>query len=116
MFKKLFSRFHKKDVEDMPRPMGFVATINGFKDAELFEPRVEILVIPEDQQEVLGSITNSETNVRIELLDNNIIYYNPPIASNILMTPFSDLSELNDILVPMREQGIRGVLGWDMPI
>lgn len=116
MFKKLFSWFSKKEVDDEPRPMGFVATVNGFKDAELFEPRVEILVIPEDQQEVMGSITNAKTNVRITLLDNNIIYYNPPLSSNILMTPFKDLDELNGILVTMREQGIRGVLGWNMPV
>lgn len=116
MLKKLFSWFSKKDVESEPRPMGFVTTVNGFKDEEQFEPRVEILVIPEDQQEVVGSITNSKTNVRIVLLDNNIIYYNPPIASNILMTPFKDHAELSDILVSMREQGIRGVLGWNMPV
>ena len=32
------------------------------------------------------------------------------------MTPFKDLDELNGILVTMREQGIRGVLGWNMPV
>ena len=116
MFKKIKEWFSKDKVEDEPRPMGFVTTVNGFKDAELFEPRVEILVIPEDQQEVMGSITNAKTNVRITLLDNNIIYYNPPLSSNILMTPFKDLAELNGILVTMREQGIRGVLGWNMPV
>ena len=57
MFKKIKEWFSKEKVEDEPRPMGFVTTVNGFKDAELFEPRVEILVIPEDQQEVMGSIT-----------------------------------------------------------
>lgn len=116
MFKKLFNWFSKNKVEDEPRPMGFVATVNGYKDKEMFDPRTEILVIPENQEEVVGSIPTSTTNVRIILLDNNIIYYNPPVASNILMTPFKDNEELTGILVSMREQGIRRVLGWNMPV
>lgn len=116
MFKKLFSWFSKKEVDDEPRPMGFVATVNGYKDKELFEPKTDILIIPEDQETVVGSIPNSKVNVRITLFDNNIIYYNPPAEPNILLIPFYDREKLKNILVTMREQGIRGVLGWNMPV
>ena len=36
MFKKIKEWFSKDKVEDEPRPMGFVTTVSGFKDAELF--------------------------------------------------------------------------------
>ena len=117
MFKKLRKLFSKKHELDNVEPViaGFIATLKGSDDLGDAVP-TQIFIIPAKEEENIYNIIKTEEYNTLMLYDNNRIQFKPPTTSSLLLTPFYSVEELNNALKIMRDQGIRNVVGWPIPL
>jgi hypothetical protein len=118
MFKKLRKLFSKKasEVEGVrPAIFGFIATLKGVDDLGDAVP-TQIFIIPKEEEENIYNIVKTGEYNTLVLYDNNRIQFKPPTNASLLLTPFYSVEELNGALKSMRDQGVRGVVGWPIPI
>jgi hypothetical protein len=118
MFKKIKKLFSKKkdELEGFEKVIsGFIATLKGSDDLGDAVP-TQIFVIPESEEQTIYDIIKTGEYSTLFLFDDNRIQFKPPTNASLLLTPFYSIEELNNILRDMRDQGIRGVVGWPLPI
>lgn len=118
MFKKLKKLFSKK--KDGPEGFekvisGFIATLKGFDDLGDAVP-IQIFVIPISEEETIYEIVKTGEYSTLFLFDQNRIQFKPPKNASLLLTPFYSVDELNESLKMMRDQGMRNIIGWPIPI
>lgn len=116
MLNKIKSFFKKKKIDDHHPILGYIVTFKGYKDEENMDIAQDIMVIPSSEKEKVSGMYDPKEQYKINLMDKNIIVYHPPFDTYILFIPFYSVNELNDTLSTMYQQGIRKVLGWNMPI
>ena len=61
-------------------------------------------------------MAGSEEIHKITLFDGNILMYTTGVKSNIMLSPFKSIEYLEGTLKVMKEQGVKHVFGWGMPI
>lgn len=118
MFNKIKKLFSKKasEVEEVhPTIFGFIATLKGVDDLGDAVP-TQIFIIPKEEEENIYNIVKTGEYNTLVLYDNNRIQFKPPTNASLLLTPFYSVEELNSALKSMRDQGVRGVVGWPIPI
>lgn len=118
MFNKIKKLFSKKASEvegDRPTIFGFIATLKGADDLGDAVP-TQIFIIPKEEEENIYNIVKTGEYNTLILYDNNRIQFKPPMNASLLLTPFHSVEELNGVLKTMRDQGVRGVVGWPIPI
>ena len=107
MFKRILNWFSKDSGDDEASKSGFIVTISKF-DEDLGANRTDILIV--------GSMAGSEEIHKVSLFDGNILMYTAGVKSNIMLSPFKSIEYLDGTLKVMKTQGVKHVLGWDMPI
>ena len=107
--------FFKNKKADNP-VLGYIVTFKGYKDDENIDITQDIMVIPASEKDKVSGMNNPKEQYDINLMDKNIIVYHPPFDTYILFIPFYSVNELNDTLSTMHQQGIRKVLGWNIPL
>lgn len=113
--KKLFSKKQDK-LEGFEKVIsGFIATLKGSDDLGDAVP-TQIFIIPASEEETIYNIIKTGEYSTLFLFDQNRIQFKPPTNASLLLTPFYSVEELNDALKSMRDQGVRGVVGWPIPI
>nr|DAV96920.1 MAG TPA: hypothetical protein [Caudoviricetes sp.] len=115
MFKRLKKFISKKQAKYEPVIFGFIATLRGEDDLGDRVP-TQIFVIPSEEETKMYDAVKSDEYSTITLLDNNRIQFKPPYKSTLLMTPFFSVEEIDEALRTMRDQGIKNVIGWNIPI
>lgn len=115
MFKRLKNFISKKQAKHEPYIFGFIATLRGEDDLGDRVP-TQIFVIPGEEETKMYDAVKSDEYSTLTLLDNNRIQFKPPYKSTLLMTPFFSVDEINEALRSMRDQGVRNVIGWNIPI
>ena len=114
MLDKIKNFFKKKKADDPV--LGYIVTFKGYKDEDDIDFVQDIMIIPSAEKEKVSGIKDPKKQYNINLMDKNIIVYHPPFDTFILFIPFYSIDELNDTLSSMYQQGIRKVLGWNIPL
>lgn len=115
MFKRVLNWFSKDSVDDEASKSGFIVTVSKFDD-ELGMNRTDILIVGKDEETNICGMAGSEEIHKVTLFDGNILMYTAGEKSNIMLSPFKSVEYLEGTLKVMKAQGIKRVLGWDMPI
>ena len=115
MFKRVLKWFSKDSGDDEASKFGFIVTVSKFDD-DLGMNRTDILIVGKDEENNICGMAGSEEIHKITLFDGNILMYTAGEKSNIMLSPFKSVEYLEGTLKVMRAQGIKHVLGWDMPI
>ena len=115
MFKRVLNWFSKDSGDDEASKSGFIVTVSKFDD-ELGMNRTDILIVGKDEETNICGMAGSEEIHKVTLFDGNILMYTAGEKSNILLSPFKSVEYLEGTLKVMKAQGIKRVLGWDMPI
>lgn len=115
MFKRILNWFSKDSDDGEASKSGFIATISKF-DEDLGANRTDILIVAKDEETNICDMAGSEEIHKITLFDGNILMYTAGTKSNIMLSPFKSIEYLEGTLKVMKEQGIKHVFGWDMPI
>lgn len=115
MFKRILNWFSKDSGDDEASKSGFIVTISKF-DEDLGANRTDILIVGKDEESNVCSMAGSEEIHKVSLFDGNILMYTAGVKSNIMLSPFKSIEYLEGTLKVMKAQGIKRVLGWDMPI
>lgn len=115
MFKRILNWFSKDSGDDEASKSGFIVTVSKFDD-ELGMNRTDILIVGKDEETNICGMAGSEEIHKVTLFDGNILMYTAGEKSNIMLSPFKSVEYLEGTLKVMKTQGIKRVLGWDMPI
>lgn len=115
MFKRILNWFSKDSGDDEAGKSGFIVTVSKFDD-ELGMNRTDILIVGKDEETNICGMAGSEEIHKVTLFDGNILMYTAGEKSNIMLSPFKSVEYLEGTLKVMKAQGIKRVLGWDMPI
>lgn len=115
MFKRVLNWFSKDSGDDEASKSGFIVTVSKFDD-ELGMNRTDILIVSKDEETNICGMAGSEEIHKVTLFDGNILMYTAGEKSNIMLSPFKSIEYLDGMLKVMKAQGVKYVLGWDMPI
>lgn len=115
MFKRVLKWFSKDSGDDEASKSGFIVTVSKFDD-DLGMNRTDILIVGKDEEANICGMAGSEEIHKVALFDGNILMYTAGEKSNIMLSPFKSVEYLEGTLKVMKTQGIKRVLGWDMPI
>lgn len=115
MFKRVLKWFSKDSGDDEASKSGFIVTVSKFDD-DLGMNRTDILIVGKDEETNICGMAGSEEIHKVILFDGNILMYTAGEKSNIMLSPFKSVEYLEGTLKVMKAQGIKRVLGWDMPI
>lgn len=115
MFKRVLKWFSKDSGDDEASKSGFIVTVSKFDD-ELGMNRTDILIVGKDEEANICGMAGSEEIHKVTLFDGNILMYTAGEKSNIMLSPFKSVEYLEGMLKVMKAQGVKHVLGWDMPI
>lgn len=115
MFKRVLKWFSKDSGDDEASKSGFIVTVNKFDD-DLGMNRTDILIVGKDEEANICGMAGSEEIHKVVLFDGNILMYTAGEKSNIMLSPFKSVEYLEGTLKVMKAQGVKNVLGWDMPI
>lgn len=115
MFKRVLEWFSKDSGDDEAGKSGFIVTISKF-DEDLGMNRTDILIVSKDEEANVCGMAGSEDIHKVTLFDGNILMYTAGAKSNIMLSPFNSVEYLDGTLKVMKEQGVKNVLGWNMPI
>ena len=115
MFKRLKNFISKKQEKYEPAIFGFIATLRGEDDLGDRVP-TQIFIIPGEEETKMYDAVKSDEYSTLTLLDNNRIQFKPPYKSTLLMTPFFSVDEIDEALRTMRDQGVKNVIGWNIPL
>ena len=114
MFKRLKEFISKKQAKYEPVIFGFIATLRGDDLGDRVP--TQIFVIPSEEETKMYDAVKSDEYSTLTLLDNNRIQFKPPYKSTLLMTPFFSVEEIDEALRTMRDQGVKNVIGWNIPL
>ena len=109
MLNKIKNFFKKKKVDDPI--LGYIVTFKGYKDEDNIDFVQDIMIIPSTEKEKVSGMNDPKKQYNF-----NLMVYHPPFDTYILFIPFYSINELNDTLSSMYQQGIRKVLGWNIPL
>ena len=115
MFKRVLKWFSKDSGDDEASKSGFIVTVSKF-DEDLGMNRADILIVGKDEETNICGMAGSEDIHKVTLFDGNILMYTAGTKSNIMLSPFKSIEYLDGALKVMKEQGVKHVLGWNMPI
>lgn len=115
MFKRVLKWFSKDSGDNEASKSGFIVTISKFDD-ELGMNRTDILIVGKNEESNVCGMAGSEEIHKVVLFDGNILMYTAGEKSNIMLSPFKSVEYLEGTLKVMKAQGVKRVLGWDMPI
>lgn len=115
MFKRVLKWFSKDSGDDEASKSGFIVTVSKFDD-DLGMNRTDILIVGKDEEANICGMAGSEEIHKVVLFDGNILMYTAGEKSNIMLSPFKSVEYLEGILKVMKAQGVKNVLGWDIPI
>lgn len=115
MFKRVLKWFSKDSGDDEASKSGFIVTVSKFDD-DLGMNRTDILIVGKDEEANICGMAGSEEIHKVVLFDGNILMYTAGEKSNIMLSPFKSVEYLEGTLKVMKAQGVKRVLGWDMPI
>lgn len=115
MFKRVLKWFSKDSGDDEASKSGFIVTVSKFDD-DLGMNRTDILIVGKDEEANICGMAGSEEIHKVILFDGNILMYTAGEKSNIMLSPFKSVEYLEGTLKVMKAQGVKRVLGWDMPI